>query len=110
MTTEVRAYPNYGARFNLTVHDTEVPTFEGRLALRLVEHFGIVSCTDAGEDSTGRHQLRLMEPQDLVTRACEIAELMTRALRVREWIIEAPAVDECEKLALAHQKREREKA
>lgn len=107
MTTEVKAYPPYGSKFSVAVHDTEYPNFEGRLALKLVEHFGVVCATDAGEDSAGRHQLRLMEPHDVVVRACEIAELMTNALRNRAWFVQAPSLEECERQGA---KKEREPA
>lgn len=98
MTTEVKAYPAYGReQFKLVIHDTDVPTFEGRLAITLMEKFGLIACTDAGEDSAGRHQLRLMEPSDVVVRACELAEIMTRALQVRGWIVKAPNIAEAER-------------
>jgi hypothetical protein len=52
MTTEVKAYPAYGQRQPvMMIHETEMANFEGRLAMKLLDHFAIIAAADDGEDS-----------------------------------------------------------
>lgn len=63
----------------------------GRLALILVEKWGMVACIDDGEDGAGRHMTRLMTPVELVERACATAEVMWEQIEKRGWALDVPA-------------------
>ena len=76
------------------MHDTELPGFEARLAISLVERWGMVSAVDAGEDSSGRSKGRLLTPREVVNRACETAEVMVAEIRSRNWFAILPSYPE----------------
>lgn len=67
------------------------PTFEGHIALKLIENWGLVACTDDGEDSSGRKKNRLLPPVEVAERACDIAEALMQQWRLREWLLDVPA-------------------
>jgi len=64
------------------------------LALRLIERWGAVAATRGPEDSAGRATTVLQTPEELVTRACEVAELTYGALEARGWLRPAPVTVE----------------
>jgi hypothetical protein len=43
--------------------------------LILIEHFGAVAAIQDGEDKTGRAQLRLQTPEELIERCFKLADL-----------------------------------
>lgn len=82
----------------LVIHDTEAPTFEGRLAIVLVEKWGMVAGVDDGEDKAGRSKLRLMAPDEVVKRACTTSALLAAALREKGWMTALPAWGDMEQI------------
>lgn len=67
----------------------------GMIAIHLVERWGTVAGkVREGEDSAGRAVLDCMEPNEIVSRCCEIAELTVAAFEERGWIKEDERSDE----------------
>lgn len=60
-------------------------------AQAMIERWGCVSCEYDGEDSSGRQKMRIQTPEELVTRACAIAELCTAEFKRRQWALDLPA-------------------
>lgn len=83
----------------ITIHDTEVPIFEARLAVNLVEKWGMVSGVEDGEDKTGRAKMRLMTPAEVVERAITTSELLAKTIRGKNWMTVLPSWDEAQKIA-----------
>lgn len=63
---------------------------EANFMLQLVERWGMVAATPAGEDSSGRQKLRLSTPEELVARATEMTALVFHACRDAGWIVPIP--------------------
>jgi hypothetical protein len=105
MTVEVLVQDQYQLKSPcIKIHDTEVWTLEARLAMSLVERWGMVAAAPDGEDSAGRAKGRLQSPEELVSRACRAAELVAAECRARGWFVEAPSWAEVEKQAEALRK------
>lgn len=96
MATQVAVTDEYGRNSlkKLTVHDTEVFGVEARMACSLIERWGMVAGTDAGEDSSGRAFIKCATPDEVVDRACTTAALAMEEFRKRNWLVTAPDVSE----------------
>ena len=94
----------------IMVHEREIPDLEAKIAISLVEKWGMVSGAEGGEVSTGRAKLRLMTPHEVVDRACETAEALVAELRTRKWFVAvAPygeIADHAKKLEADHETAE----
>lgn len=69
------------------------PDMRARLAMTLIEKWGMVACTVAdGEDSAGRSRMRLLTPAQVVGRATETAERAIEEMHRLGWFhaVEAP--------------------
>lgn len=66
----------------------------GSITLVLIEKWGTVAAYNSGEDSTGRAQLDLLPPQELVERCATIADLTVSLLEQRGWIKPDPRTNE----------------
>jgi hypothetical protein len=75
---------------------TWVPNETGDLAIRFATHFGIIAATDNGEDTAGRHQIKLAEVADVVKRSCDLAEQLVEEMKKRGWIVNCPDLPENE--------------
>ena len=60
------------------------------LALRMVERWGMICCIPDGEDSAGRGISRLMTPEELIARACAVAELTIIEFDKRGLVLHLP--------------------
>lgn len=56
------------------------------IALKLLDHFGVVAGTNEGEDSAGRSKLILQTPEEVVKRCFNIAELFIAEAETRNAI------------------------
>jgi hypothetical protein len=74
----------------ISICPTEVPEQEGDYALHLMTHLAIAAAIPDGEDTAGRQKLRLMTPQEVVDRACEISKLAFQQFQAREWTLKLP--------------------
>lgn len=61
------------------------------LAAEMVMKWGVVAAVPHGEDSSGRSQMQLMPPAQVVGRACETAERLMEEFRRLGWITDVPA-------------------
>ena len=80
-------------RASTMVHDREYLPFEGRLAVQLLERFGMIAGRPDGEDSAGRRASALLSPQEAVTRSVEMASLMAKALREKGLVVLMPPME-----------------
>jgi hypothetical protein len=87
---KARSYDFQGVVF----HARKRPNLKGEIAARLVEHFAIVAAHEDGEDSSGRQAFKLQTPEQVVTRACDIADNMVDEFERRGWLIDIPAYDD----------------
>ena len=72
------------------VNETTHFNFRGRLAINMIERWGMVQGIEDGEDSAGRAKLRLATPAELVSRAMEVADLLHDRMLEKDWIHEGP--------------------
>lgn len=74
-----------------TLLEKVVPTMRARLAVALIEKWGMVACDPMhGEDSAGRARMRLMKPGEVVDRACETAEIAVERMTRLGWLEALP--------------------
>ena len=88
-------YDEDWARF--VMHTRYQPNHRARLASALVERWGMVAGEVDGEASTGRAQMRLQTPEELVTRACDPAERLYAELERRDWLVDIGELPKREK-------------
>lgn len=107
MTVETKIilddFRNRAAKF--ATHDRDLPEWEARLACSMIERWGMAAAVEDGEDAAGRAKLRIMTPQELVERACEVAALSIEQFRARGWVQLAPSFADLE----AYEKAEKDK-
>jgi hypothetical protein len=66
------------------------PMHRATTALALLERWGMIAAEIDGEDSAGRTKARLMTPEEMVTRACDTANLVWDEFEKREWLLMLP--------------------
>ena len=100
MTIQFKTRKDYEISGRMMVHDTDYPTFEARLAMRFAEV--ILQASDYGR-SVGDalsdrhpHEPKIAEAavQSICKRACAMADYLTIEMRKREWIVQAPDINE----------------
>jgi hypothetical protein len=69
---------------------SKVPNMTAQLAITMIEKFALVAGYPNGEDSTGRSILQLIPVEEVVQRACDIAESAMVEFEKRDWIIDYP--------------------
>ncbi len=60
------------------------------ISVEMVQKWGLVAAMDDGEDSTGRHKVRMMTIEELVQRACDSAQKLIEEFEKRDWLLELP--------------------
>jgi hypothetical protein len=68
------------------------PDEKARLAMVLLEKWGMVQAHTDGEDSAGRAKLALMPVHEVVGRACEMADLAWREFERLGWVVPIPPI------------------
>ena len=63
---------------------------EAKIAIEMVQKWGLIAAIDDGEDSAGRHRVRMMTIGELVQRACDSAQKLIEEFEKREWFLELP--------------------
>ena len=63
-----------------------MPGMKARFAMSIMERWAMVAGDPDGEDSAGRSKLRLIEPDEVVHRACEISDHAFEEMEKRGWI------------------------
>jgi hypothetical protein len=69
---------------------TRIPDYRATLATELLARWGCIAAMPDGEDSAGRQKLRLIPPQEVVKRACDIAGWAIDEMEFRGWYLEVP--------------------
>ena len=64
------------------------------MAREFAERWGMVAAIDDGEDSSGRHKLRLATADEVVNRANAIAEKLWDSWAEKGWIHDVPSLEE----------------
>lgn len=64
------------------------------IAEKILQHCALVAAQEAGEDSAGRQALKLLAPEEVANRACDIAEHFVKQSNERGWIRDAPITPE----------------
>ena len=73
------------------IRQTKVVDQRANIASELLTRWGMIAALPDGEDSAGRQQLRLMTPEELVHRACVVADLAWSTFAERGWLLSLPA-------------------
>lgn len=83
---------------------------EARLAMNLIEKWGMICGEHDGEDSAGRAKVTFCPAEKVVERACKMTELAFAAFRERGWLHENPDFEEAQaELKRRREEREAEK-
>lgn len=85
----------------VTVHQSEHMEMPARMATVFIEKWGMVAGMSDGEDSAGRHKVRLATPDEVVDRACEMATLAMASFAEREWLTDVPTLQEAKEILQA---------
>ena len=80
----------FSDRINVTIFPRLNPSLKARLAMTLLEKWGIALAQPDGEDGAHRQKLQLMPILDVVTRACNMAERAIDEIADRGWLEEVP--------------------
>ena len=88
--------PRMYKKGTFSINRLEHPNLEATLASEMVMKWGMVSGMPDGEDSSGRHKLRLATPDELTTRAVETAELLLKKMNDKNWVLNLPAPENVE--------------
>jgi len=75
-------------------HPLKRPNMRAEIAIKLAEHFAIVAGQEDGEDSAGRRAFKLQSPDQVVARACGIADGLVNEFESRGWIVDVPAYND----------------
>ena len=75
------------------VHDTEAAELEAKYVSQMLTQ-AVVFAKPHGESSDGHQLCVLMEPHEIVQRACDIASLAVAEFRKRGWLVHTANIDE----------------
>ena len=67
---------------------------KAEFAKRLICQNALITAQDGGEDSAGRAKLRRETPAEVVSYACEVADIAFEVFKDRGWLMVAPTVDD----------------
>lgn len=85
----------YGSSYNteVKINNRQQPNQQARMALALVERWGMVAGMPDGEDSTGRAKLRLSTPEELADRAVAASYAIYNKIEANDWFIMIPDLE-----------------
>lgn len=83
--------PTYKGGTEIRVAYLQAEEPEAHLAIELMRQLAIVAAETDGEDKTGRQKLRLLKPDEVAIRACEIAAEAYKEFQARGWLKDLPA-------------------
>lgn len=78
----------------IVLYETEVLNKEAQFALEVIERWAMVAAKDAGEDSAGRHCVKLASEQEVVDRAFTVAKLAFMHMRATGMFIQLPDLND----------------
>ena len=74
----------------VVVVQLKLPNHPAQMAQSFIERWGMLLCDSDGEDSAGRQKLRLMLADEVVARACQMAEIAWQEFERRGWLLTLP--------------------
>ncbi len=80
----------YDIKEQPVLYSSEMPEPEATFAMQMLERWGMVAAMDDGEDSAGRQKIRVATPEELVWRACTVAEVAFAEFDRRGWMLKLP--------------------
>jgi hypothetical protein len=85
----------YASKAGIISHRRLFPDPRAEFAMQIIERFALVAARpDTLEDSAGRQQIRMQTPPEIVTFACEVADLSFAQFRQRGWLLHVPGYAE----------------
>jgi hypothetical protein len=84
---------NAEPEFKLIRHRTEIPNDTAEFALSMIASSALLAEVPDGETSSGNRKIRQMRPDELVTRAFDIAELAFKEMRARNMNVPVPPLE-----------------
>lgn len=82
----------------VVVWETRHPEMEAKMAMMFIERWGMVAGMKDGEDSAGRSRLRLATTDEVVSRACEMAQMACEEFERRDWFTKAPSIQDAKEM------------
>ena len=95
----------YSRSPQLIHHDTRPPDRVARLAIVMIEKWGITAAKPEGEDSAGRAKLAMLPVDEMVARAFDTAELVYKVAAERGHLLQGPTWDEAQEIYDERRKR-----
>lgn len=80
-------YENSDCRHRSQIIKTHVQSPVAELAAELARSYGMIAGIQDGEDSQGRHKLRLLTADEVINRANTIAEGLFRTAGEKGWLV-----------------------
>lgn len=97
---EARARIGYGhEKLQVALHERVLPDIRARFAMAMIEKWGLAAGTTDGEDSVGRQKARRLDPDEVVTIACDISERLFAQMSERGWLLDIGDMDTLKELA-----------
>lgn len=96
LETKERPDPFRKGVTEVQIRAKQVPQPIATIAMDFIGRWGMIAAVPDGEDSSGRQQVRLQTPQELVTRAVQTAEILFDVIAARGWVLDVPAPKEPE--------------
>ena len=72
------------------INHTRIPGVRAQYAMDLAKHIGIAFAAPDGEDSSGRQKMKVLTPDEVARRACEISDSIFAIFDSRGWILDLP--------------------
>ena len=89
----------FGDRGEVVIHNLDTPDSRGMLAMKILDHFSLISAKESGEDSAGRQKLKLMAPSEVAARACDLADAFFGEIERRGWLLKMPSYEDIQAAA-----------
>lgn len=83
--------PSFRGGTEIKISRSMIVNAEADFAMELMRHLAIAIGHPDGEDSAGRAKLRLMTPQEISNRACEISRCAFDEFEKNDWLVALPA-------------------
>ena len=90
--TEIKKKTRY-CNESIVIHDKLIADSRGRLAISLIERWGLIMAKDDGEDTAGRHKVKALPADEVVKAACDIAKEVFREFKRRDWMLAVPDIN-----------------
>lgn len=77
---------------NVEIRQLRMPSQEASFAVLLMGHIGVALAKPDGEDSAGRQKFTYLLPEEVASRACEIAKAAFSEFEKRDWLCDLPSL------------------